>query len=112
MKSYLFVLLLLFSIPSIANEYLPINGKYRLAGKIAFGDIEPGNSHLYIKITGESAKKLYAAINAREDKEGCTPTASKTAGNIVCHKHSNSFPGYCIFAVSIDENKIELGETC
>lgn len=114
-KNYILLILssfiFMFTVAN-ANTYKYINAEFMLAGKIAYGDLEEGNSHLYIKIKGSDAMMLFNAMNVKAVKSECIGLKEKTFGNISCYSADIEKDSYCIFSVDIEKNKIELGEIC
>lgn len=109
----LIITTLIFMVSAVhANTYEELTAEFMLAGKIAYGDLEKGQSHLYIKIKGNDALKLFDAMNVKTVISGCLGVKEKTQGNISCYSAQDESDSYCVFAVNIEENKIDIGETC
>jgi hypothetical protein len=106
------ILFFIFSTFVVANEYKPLSADYMIAGKIAFGDLEEGTTHLYIRVNNKAAIELYDSLDVEERIDECTTLLSKKEGKIECYKSKDLSESYCIFAVNLKENKIEYGETC
>ena len=100
----------LMPLTGFGEAYQPIKASYQLAGKLAYGDIEPGQSHLYLKIMGQDAVSLFNALPHKS--ESCSAGETRHSGNIICHKQVPITTSYCIFAIDIAQNKVAIGETC
>jgi hypothetical protein len=103
-----------FDVPVEAGEdYLPIQGKYRMAGRLAFGDIEAGNSHVYIQLTSNTAKALYEGMKVPAEKDECSESGKvKWIKNMKCTRSRNGKKFTCGFSVNIPKQSIGLASTC
>lgn len=71
-KLLLWIAIILFPVLANAGEaYSPIQGEYRVAGPLAFGDIEEGSSHFYLHLTGNSAKSLFQSMDVKAIDDEC-----------------------------------------
>lgn len=104
----------LLGAPSQAGEnYLPVEGKYRMAGRLAFGDIEKGDSHIYFQLTGKTAKTLYNSMKTPAQKNECVENEKvKWAENMKCTRSRNGTRYACEFSINVPRQTIELASTC
>ena len=93
-----------------ADSYHPLAADYMLAGQLAYGDIESGKTHLYLKIKGGDAIQIFNTMTQTE--HSCLDGQTRSAGNMVCHLLTPKSASYCVFAIDMANNQITLGETC
>ena len=104
-----------FSAVSLEAEesYLPMQGKYRMAGRLAFGDIDEGDSHIYFQLTGKTAKALYDSMKTPAQKNECAEGEKvKWVENMKCARSKNGKRYACEFSINVPKQTIELATTC
>jgi hypothetical protein len=103
-----------FAVPSEAGEsYLPMQGKYRMAGRLAFSDIEEGDSHIYFQLSGKAAKTLYESMKVPAQKNECGENGKiKWVENMKCTRSKNGKQYACGFSINVPKQTIELASTC
>ena len=103
-----------FEVPAEAGEnYLPMQGKYRMAGRLAFGDIDEGDSHIYIQVTGKTAQALYESMKTPAQKNECGESGKvKWVENMKCTQSRNGKKFACGFSINVPKQTIELASTC
>ena len=102
------------AVSSEAGEnYLPMQGKYRMAGRLAFGDIDEGDSHIYFQLTGKAAKALYDSMKTPARKNECVESEKvKWVENMKCARSKNGKRYTCEFSINVPKQTIELATTC
>ena len=106
---------LLFPVLANAGEtYVPFKGEYRVAGPLAFGDIEEGTTHFYLHLTGDSAKALFQSIDVKAIDDECAGygTKIKYIGEKQCSESANKNKYECYFSINLIDQKIERGVSC
>ena len=93
------------------GRYSKINGKYKIGGPFAFGDVEPGKSHIHIKLKGKTARGVYHAMDAEEKDNECEKGKVKSVGDMVCMQFSKK-DYECTFAIKINSQKIVGTGSC
>jgi len=103
-----------FEVPAAAGEnYLPMQGKYRMAGRLAFGDIDEGENHIYIQLTGKTAQALYESMKTPAQKNECGERGKvKWVENMKCTQSKNGKKYACGFSINVPKQTIELASTC
>lgn len=68
-----------------------------------------GKSHLYISLTNEAAKTLYASLAGEAVEDPCTGYMVKAQGNVGCYEIVSKEKYFCSFAVNLKRNAVEAG---
>lgn len=108
--------LILMSSFALAASYKQLTGSYRIGGQTYFDppENEPQNTHLYIELTGTSAKDLYEMMAAIPQPDVCDEIGTKTkeVGGMTCTRSANGKDYRCWFGVDVKNQKITGGVMC
>ena len=114
-KIVLWIALMLFPMLANAGEtYTPFNGECRVAGPLAFGDIEEGTSHFYLHLTGDSAESLFQSMDVKVIDDECAGkgTKIKSIGEMECTQSADKKKYECYFSINLKKQEIERGVSC
>jgi hypothetical protein len=117
MKRYAVIIsLMLVSSLVLAAAYNQLSGTYRIGGKTLYDppENELQNTHLYIQLTGESAKDLYQTMQAKPKPDDCGDEGNltKKIGNMQCTRSADNKTYQCWFGVDVKNQKITNGVVC
>jgi len=110
------VFFLFFSIACFADDpFKELNGQFHISGK-SVNDAprnESKDTHMYIRLNGEAAKKMYKMIKSEPIINRCAVNhLSKFSGNIQCDYFEKTEKYSCQFSVDVKNSKIGLGGSC
>jgi hypothetical protein len=86
----------------------PIDGLYTLSPNSV--DPAPGaplDSHLYVRLEGDTARELYDAMKVEPKFDACTDSPMKKIGGMECTIDTRTQAHQCNFAINISTQKIE-----
>jgi len=110
------VLLLFFSIPVFADDpFKELSGQFYISGKSVSDapNNENKDTHIYIRLNGEAAKKMYNMIKSEPIINRCAVNhLSKFSGNIQCDYFEKTKMYSCQFSVDVKNSQIGLGSSC
>lgn len=94
----------------------PLSGSYFLAGKTLV-DPPPGearDSHLYLELTGRSARALYARMQARPQEDPCGDPGDrlKRQGAIQRTRAARGRDYRCWLGIDLDGQRVVNGRVC
>lgn len=107
----MYITLFLFVVTGSAQAGVTLEGDYQLAGPLTHqGETTSGNSHLYITLTKDAAKKLYDALEGKPIKDMCTGYNAKGQGNVGCYEVVPGNKYVCGFSINLAKNSVEAAE--
>jgi hypothetical protein len=117
MKGFIIIAgLVLVSSLAVAAAYNQLTGTYRIGGKTFYDppENEPQNTHLYIQLTGDSAKDLYQTMQVKSKSDVCGDegTQTKVVGNMQCTRSGGTKTYRCWFGLDVKNQKITSGVVC
>ena len=87
-----------------------LQGEYQLAGALDHkGSPGEGSSHLYLSLTSEAAKTLYASLAEDSHEDACTGYKVKGRGNVVCYEIKPNEDYFCSFSINLERGAVEAG---
>lgn len=95
---------------SRAMDPTRFEGEYQVAGPLdEKGSPVEGHSHLYLSLTGEGAKTLYAKLAGDSHEDPCTGYRVKGRGNVGCYEIRPNETYFCSFSINLDRGVVEAG---
>jgi len=87
-----------------------LQGEYQLAGALDYkGSPGEGRSHLYLSLTSEAARTLYATLAEDSHEDPCTGYKVKGRGNVVCYEIKSNEDYFCSFSINLERGAVEAG---
>ena len=87
-----------------------LQGDYQLAGALNHkGSPGEGRSHLYLSLTSEAARTLYATLAEDSHEDACTGYKVKGRGNVVCYEIKPNEDYFCSFSINLERGAVEAG---
>jgi hypothetical protein len=95
-------------------DWKAIRGTYAVTPKnyLDPAQDEPKDSHLRVRLSGETARELYSAMKVAEKPDECTGAIAKQVGAMQCLFYKGEKRYACHFAVDIMQQRIEYGVAC
>ena len=107
---------LLTAAPAFAQMESALRGKMFIAGKTVVDPPprEAKNTHAYISITGNAAKRMYRTMRGRIQPNECRSDGwkMKTAGPLTCSISRDGKKASCDFAISLVNGRSKDGQPC
>jgi hypothetical protein len=75
---------------------------------------EPKNTHVYMKIEGPAALKVYRAMKGKEREDECLGDGwrTKSAGQMQCWLAANRKDANCSFGMDLATGRVSAGSVC
>lgn len=100
----------LLTMVSEAMEPVPLQGEFRLGGGLEHnGEVTHGNSHLYLSLQGDAAKRLFNELPAENFDDPCTGYRLRSRGNVGCYEIEKGSEYFCSFSVNLEQGRVEAG---
>ncbi len=113
----LVVALLLLAVGGVAtnSEPRPLTGDFVFKGRTPVDPPpdEPQNTHMSIRLTGESARSLFENMNVPITANPCDPDSTalqKRIGATTCQRDQDVYK--CWFAINVQHQRIEASVAC
>ncbi|MDX1488645.1 MAG: hypothetical protein R3268_10630 [Acidiferrobacterales bacterium] len=103
---------MMFALVSLTKALEPerLQGEYQLAGGLDHkGSPGDGRSHLYLSLTGEAARSLYATLAEDSHEDPCTGYRVKGRGNVACYEINPNEEYFCSFSINLERGAVEAG---
>ncbi len=115
-RSTIILALMVVSSFAYAVTHGQLTGTYRIGGKTFYDppEEEPQNTHIYIQLTGSTAKDMYNVMDAKPQYDICVDNGSKTKtiGEMQCTRSADGKDYRCWFGVDLKRQKITRGVVC
>jgi len=93
-----------------ALDPVKLEGEFQLSGRLDHnGSTTRGRSHLYVSLTGDTAKTLYESLGGDPTEDVCTGHKLKGRSNVVCYEIMPNEKYFCSFSVNIERGTVEAG---
>jgi hypothetical protein len=115
MKTILLLFLSIISSVAIAADWKSLEGDYALTPEAHLTPPTPEleDMHFRFRLTGDSARDLYHAINAEGMVDECSGARAKQLSNIQCLYFKKKDQYECRFSINLRDNTIvDQSTTC
>jgi hypothetical protein len=101
---------------TVAADYRPLQGSYRVAGATLIDPPadEAQDTHFYVDLEGSAARDLYQALEVKAVAGVCGEPGdlTKRSGGVQCTKAAGGKQYHCAFGVELKTQRVVDGVVC